>query len=846
LLTPLDTQTWAKELVTGNAQFIEISAGSPPTPTIYVVSNVRADNSFAVLQSIPVPPAGFAPGPGSNFITVGTYTFPQPNSGFDPVAAYDPSSGLLHIIGTQNNAINPRYSDLIKFTFNTLTNTLSGPIVLTTASAVRDGYDMAVLANGHRLIAVSLLDATMVGAEVPPLFQATITNVQIATLVGQPDQTSLTITGNNVFSNGQLVTLTGLTTATFLNGLTVQVINATPTQFTAAYTTDSPNYSAADTGLATLFYSGETLIAFELDTNDNYVAGTLFIVASSPDRSGDTFSAVSLVTPDGVDIELYYGSHPKVYTFKDQLFSIHLVERITTVSPPATGWGTSTNLFTFTARYADDSLTVIPDLFGNRYLSWSFWTQSNNPEGITGNVVLGTLQAGNPWFFSPLYGSPVNGSIVQATLSVTQFGSVSMAYLLEPFNPVTPIPAMGTFPAYPLFVANVSQTLGITNSAGWYNQQVFTWLRGTNSAIDDASTWAFVGEAAKLISVVDEAQTIPVSGVVQVNNFSDTPFSNYWENVGVIYSQTGVSLVEVATAPAQGQYQVEPTNGRYIFNLADVGQGVEISYTYVGIITPVYVSLFNVPPIVELVPPMPLCGPPLIVYRDTGSPLGQPVTLSAAGTIDPDQDNIEYWWSDSDTTGFVTLTPSGAWTPSNTSVLSVSPLIGGAADTFNVGVAAVDLYPDLVTQRHPPLNITGYYIYPGSPPNIVEFMVDNTPVGSPPTNIPTLPLAVGELVMTWNVMDCCPPTLDQSLNDQVWYVIASTSTSFTAVPFCGMVGSPPSPPPPPSPSSTPWPPPTKPATSCRNSRSTPAPDCYVSMSSGICPSTSMAPICSFR
>jgi hypothetical protein len=459
-----------------------------------------------------------------------------------------------------------------------------------------------------------------------------------------------------------------------------------------------------------------------------------------------------------------------------------------------------TNLFTFTARYADDSLTVIPDLFGNRYLSWSFWTQSNHPEGIIGNVMLGTLQVGNPWLFNPIYGTSLNGSIVQATLSVTQFGTVSLAYLLEPFNLVTPIPAMGTFPAYPLTVANVTPTLGTTNTAGWYNQQVFTWLRGTNVALDNASTWAFVGEASKIISVINEAQTIPASGVVQVNNFSDTPFSNYWENVGVTYSQTGVPLVEVATAPAQGQYQVEPTNGRYIFNLADVGQGVQISYSYVGIITPVYVSLFNVPPIVGLVPPLPLCGPPLIVYRDTGSPLGQPLTLSAAGTVDPDQDNIEYWWSDNDTTGFVLLSPSGLWTPSGTSVLSVSPQIGGAETTFNVGVAAVDLYPDLITQRHPPLNVTGYQILVADP-LMVEFTVSNTPVGNPPTNTPTLPLAVGEEVMTWGIMSCSPPSPIQSLNDQVWYVIASTSTTFTAVPLCGMIGSPPSPPSPaPSPS----------------------------------------------
>jgi hypothetical protein len=43
-------------------------------------------------------------------------------------------------------------------------------------------------------------------------------------------------------------------------------------------------------------------------------------------------------------------------------------------------------------------------------------------------------------------------------------------------------------------------------------------------------------------------------------------------------------------------------------------------------------------------------------------------------------------------------------------------------------------------------------------------------------------------------MGCSPPSSIPSLNDQVWYVIASTPTTFTAVPLCGMSGSPPSPP----------------------------------------------------
>lgn len=69
-----------------------------------------------------------------------------------------------------------------------------------------------------------------------------ITNVSLTTNV-------VTITCPNSFSIGDQVVVGGLTTATFLNGVQLQVASASGTQFTAAYThADYP--SAADTGTA--------------------------------------------------------------------------------------------------------------------------------------------------------------------------------------------------------------------------------------------------------------------------------------------------------------------------------------------------------------------------------------------------------------------------------------------------------------------------------------------------------------------------------------------------------------------------------------------------------------------
>lgn len=84
------------------------------------------------------------------------------------------------------------------------------------------------------------------------LAPATITNVQLAT-------NTLTIVANNSFSPGDLVYLTGLSNATFLNGLVVIIVTANGTSFTAAL--NHVDYvGAADTGNADICTSDATTI----------------------------------------------------------------------------------------------------------------------------------------------------------------------------------------------------------------------------------------------------------------------------------------------------------------------------------------------------------------------------------------------------------------------------------------------------------------------------------------------------------------------------------------------------------------------------------------------------------
>ena len=403
MITTLDTVSWAKELTTGNAEFVEVTN---PNPLLFIVSNVRNAGfgfgagfgevfgnpfDFVVLQSDPVPPS---PGPGASFggippasVPKATYTFPQPNTSFDPAVAFDSTNGLLHILGTRNTPTGPnesssQLSDIIKFTYNVNTTNLTGPFVIAAAvgSRVRGSYDICVLPTGNTLIALSLTDPD-------PTFP--IPDTSIITGI-QVDGGLVTITTTTQpFLVGQWVLLDELTTATFLNGQLLNIVEATPTYFSAYLNVG--NYApAADTGIVSPV--GSSLFAVELDMTTNLpVANTAVILDSSPSRSGNTFDGVSLLA-NGPSVELYYQSHPKVFTFADQVFTINLIGR--DYAPSGFGFGFGNNfgmpnpgfgfqygydfgaglgwdngptvLTTFTARYTDNRLTVLTDILGNR------------------------------------------------------------------------------------------------------------------------------------------------------------------------------------------------------------------------------------------------------------------------------------------------------------------------------------------------------------------------------------------------------------------------------------------------------------------------------------------------
>lgn len=73
----------------------------------------------------------------------------------------------------------------------------------------------------------------------------------------------------------------------------------------------------------------------------------------------------------------------------------------------------------------------------------------------------------------------------------------------------------------------------------------------------------------------NEAGTVAASSPYQ---YQTTNHSTFVEDLGVLYTATGLPLQCVASSPAQGQYTI--SSGTYTFAAADEGAAIQVSYTY--------------------------------------------------------------------------------------------------------------------------------------------------------------------------------------------------------------------------------------------------------------------------
>ena len=92
----------------------------------------------------------------------------------------------------------------------------------------------------------------------------------------------------------------------------------------------------------------------------------------------------------------------------------------------------------------------------------------------------------------------------------------------------------------------------------------------------------------QVLTANGESASIPASSPYTVTVTNSATFA---DNLGVIFSDTGLPLTKVSSAPTTGQYSVSA--GVYTFAAADTGKGVAISYTYTNSTTGKKIEVTN-------------------------------------------------------------------------------------------------------------------------------------------------------------------------------------------------------------------------------------------------------------
>jgi hypothetical protein len=201
------------------------------------------------------------------------YTFVLPTFGYLETASLQPSASITNVQGNGTTATITASNNFLPKATVTITGlattAFNGVFAILTASSTQFTFASATsqsstpdsgLAISGQIFQVSDIRNTEPLAESSDQqrpnaisvqrdlsgYSATITNITISSNV-------LTVTATNTFSPGMIVTFSGLTHATFLNGQSVTILTASSSQFTAYFV--HANYptgsgSSADTGTA--------------------------------------------------------------------------------------------------------------------------------------------------------------------------------------------------------------------------------------------------------------------------------------------------------------------------------------------------------------------------------------------------------------------------------------------------------------------------------------------------------------------------------------------------------------------------------------------------------------------
>lgn len=222
----------------------------------------------------------------------------------------------------------------------------------------------------------------------------------------------------------------------------------------------------------------ETVEGIEIDATGAVIATDTLV--SQALAVGNRYGSISLISPDGIAVEIYLCSIPKVFNFADSTATISVISRATGDSV-----GTPTVLTTFLARYVSDRLTVIAN--GTvRYLVNAYYSQQKSL--LIGNALLGYRGGTNAaWVFHGFTGTSLR-SLVEPVLSVSPNGVV-LAVINATLSQFASGATISLFDFDPtIFHISARTDFPYPGQANW--------LRGTKAIIPADMTWGILSQRA--------------------------------------------------------------------------------------------------------------------------------------------------------------------------------------------------------------------------------------------------------------------------------------------------------------------------------------------------------------
>jgi hypothetical protein len=396
---------------------------------------------------------------------------------------------------------------------------------------------------------------------------------------------ALTLTGTNSFNVGDMVVLSGMQNATFLNGVTVKVIAATANQFAASYEFSGTYGPISETSaIAESQISGTTYETL-VDLAQGQIVGTWdksklrnqFVqtgeILFTPDTTYGGAPIPPVLLPPSSAVQngktfvtlTWQQERPDLITSYIVSFALETVI-IGTVPLTAPYTVQVPVAFTFTAdEGATDTASPIAitsaqinDGFGSGFgLAFG----SGNAITFTGN---NNFAVGQGVSISGLTGLPV---LIGQTLPVLSLLGAGPTY--------TGFTSSFTHAAYglPSIVSTVNITSNVLTIQTASNH---TFLPGTQVSFNSVGTATFLnGQTVSIVSV--PAPNRFTASFTHINYPTTADSGNIVDaDTGSGFVFINEPLVSVSGTPQANQYNVTPT-GLYTFNAAQAGHSVSLS-----------------------------------------------------------------------------------------------------------------------------------------------------------------------------------------------------------------------------------------------------------------------------